>query len=108
MKTKTSITLSDDLIRAIDKLAGKSKNRSEFIETAVRTYIAQMIRQERNARDLEIINQRADRLNEEALDVLAYQWDVFKSRGQTLSAKVGCTKSSARHRSGLAGLIRVS
>lgn len=82
MKTKTSITLSDDVIRAIDKLAGKSKNRSEFTGTAVRTYIAQVIRQERNARDLEIINQRADRLNEEALDVLEYQGSVFNENAR--------------------------
>lgn len=75
MKSKTSITLSEDLIKTIDKLAGPSKNRSEFIERAVRAYIAQMIRQERNARDLELINRRADRLNEEARDVLTYQED---------------------------------
>jgi metal-responsive CopG/Arc/MetJ family transcriptional regulator len=73
MKMKTSITLSEDILKAIDKFTGKSKNRSEFIETAVRAYIAQRTRRERNARDLEIINQHADRLNEEALDVLAYQ-----------------------------------
>jgi metal-responsive CopG/Arc/MetJ family transcriptional regulator len=73
MKTKTSITLSEDVIKAIDKLSGQYKNRSEFIELALRHYIAQLIRKQRNARDLEIINQRAERLNEEALDVLAYQ-----------------------------------
>jgi metal-responsive CopG/Arc/MetJ family transcriptional regulator len=49
------------------------QNRSEFIETAVRAYIAQLTRDELNARDLQIINQEADRLNEEAADVLAYQ-----------------------------------
>jgi metal-responsive CopG/Arc/MetJ family transcriptional regulator len=73
MKIKTSITLSEDVIRAIDKLSGQSKNRSEFIELAVRHYIAQLIRKQRNAKDLAIINKRAERLNEEALDVLAYQ-----------------------------------
>jgi Arc/MetJ-type ribon-helix-helix transcriptional regulator len=73
MKTKTSITLSEDVVKAMDKLLGQYKNRSEFIELALRNYIAQLIRKERNARDLEIINQCADRLNEEALDVLAYQ-----------------------------------
>ncbi len=76
MKLKTSITLSEDVLRAIDKLTGESKNRSEFIETAVRTYIAQQARRRRNARDLEIINQHANRLNEEAIDVLAYQGKV--------------------------------
>ncbi len=48
-------------------------NRSEFIEAAVRAYIAGLPDWERDARDLKIINQHADRLNEEALDVLAYQ-----------------------------------
>jgi metal-responsive CopG/Arc/MetJ family transcriptional regulator len=73
MKTKTSITLSEDVIQAMDKLSGQYKNRSEFIELALRTYIAQLIRKQRNAKDLALINERADRLNAEALDVLAYQ-----------------------------------
>ena len=46
---------------------------SDFIETAVWTFIGQLIRDEQNARDLEIINRRADFLNQEAADVLAYQ-----------------------------------
>jgi len=73
MKIKTSVTLSKDVLQAADKLSRRYKNRSEFIEAALRAYIAQAIRNEQNARDLEIINQRADQLNEEALDVLAYQ-----------------------------------
>jgi len=43
------------------------------LEAAVRAYLAQMIRDEQNARDLAIINRRADYLNQEAVDVLAYQ-----------------------------------
>ncbi len=73
MKTKTSISLSEDVVKAMDRLSGQYKNRSEFIEVAVRNYIAHIIRKERNARDLEIINQRAERLNKEARDVLAFQ-----------------------------------
>ena len=73
MKVKTSITLSQELLKIIDQRAGSFKNRSEFIETAVRSFIAQVLRSEKNARDLEIINRRAKHLNEEALDVLSYQ-----------------------------------
>jgi metal-responsive CopG/Arc/MetJ family transcriptional regulator len=73
MKLKTSVTLSEELLRTIDLLSGDSGNRSQFIEAALRSYIDQMIRMERNARDIELINLQADRLNEEALDVLAYQ-----------------------------------
>ncbi len=73
MKVKTSITLSEDIVEAIDDLAGESSNRSEFIETALRNYIAQKKRDEQNSRDLEIINRRHVRLNREAEDVLAFQ-----------------------------------
>ena len=73
MKVKTSITLSEDLLQAVDQRARPDKTRSEFIEIAVRAFINQMIRDEQNARDLEIINRRADYLNQEAEDVLAYQ-----------------------------------
>jgi len=73
MKVKTSITLSEDLLKVIDVCAKQRKNRSDFIEAAVRAFIGQMMREEQNARDLEIINRRADHLNKEAVDVLAYQ-----------------------------------
>lgn len=77
MKVKTSITLSEDLLRAIDEYArGYKKSRSEFIEEAVRVFVRQLIRRQQDARDLEIINHRADYLNQEAMDVLAYQVDL--------------------------------
>lgn len=73
MKTKTSITISDDVLKAVDSLAGPQVNRSEFIETAIKRFVAHLRREQRNARDLEIINRRAARLNREASDVLEYQ-----------------------------------
>ena len=76
MKIKTSITLSEDLVKAIDEYARDYNNRSEFIEAAVRVFIRQLIRRQQDARDLRIINQRADYLNQEARDVLTYQVDL--------------------------------
>ena len=73
MKVKTSVTLSEDIVEAIDELAGESRNRSEFIETALRSYIARHKRDEQNRRDVAIINRRHARLNREAEDVLAFQ-----------------------------------
>ncbi|MEW6220577.1 MAG: ribbon-helix-helix domain-containing protein [Thermodesulfobacteriota bacterium] len=73
MKIKTSITLSDDVLAAIDQWSGDFKNRSAFIETAVRAYVAQLLRLERERRDLAILNREADRLNQEAAEVLDYQ-----------------------------------
>ena len=76
MKVKTSITLPEDLLKAIDEYTGEYKNRSEFIENAVRAFIIQLIQRQQDARDLEIINQHADYLNREAADVLTYQVDL--------------------------------
>ena len=74
MKIKTSITLSEDVLKVIDKCAKQhKKNRSDFIEGAVWAFIRQSTRDEQNAHDLEIIDRRADYLNQEATDVLAYQ-----------------------------------
>jgi len=73
MKVKTSITLSDTLLADIDRHAGRDANRSEFIEAALRAYIAALVRQQLDRRDLAIINRRAARLNREAKDVLDYQ-----------------------------------
>ena len=73
MKIKTSITITDSLLSLVDRWCKESKSRSEFIETAVRSYIERLSREEQEKRDLDIINEFADELNEEASDVLDYQ-----------------------------------
>ena len=73
MKIKTSITLSDEVLKAIDVYVGEYKSRSEFIEIAARKFIAQLVRKEADRRDLELINRHSDSLNAEAEDVLTYQ-----------------------------------
>jgi metal-responsive CopG/Arc/MetJ family transcriptional regulator len=73
MKIKTSVALSDTLIAEIDRHAGRSASRSEFIENAVRSYIAALVRRRQNLRDRAIIDRNAARLNREAKDVLDYQ-----------------------------------
>jgi metal-responsive CopG/Arc/MetJ family transcriptional regulator len=73
MKIKTSITLSSDTLLVVDTLSTQYKSRSEFIELAIQAFIKQLKREEQDAKDLAILNQYADQLNEEATDVLAYQ-----------------------------------
>ncbi len=73
MKTKTSITLSEDLLETIDIMSVNYKNRSEFIEIALRKVIAQMVREEQDTQDFKIINEHAAQYNAEAADVLSYQ-----------------------------------
>lgn len=75
MKVKTSITLSEDILRAMDKVL-EGKNRSAFIEAALRAYMRLLKKRERDIRDLEILNKESDRLNREAEDVLSYQVDL--------------------------------
>ena len=76
MKIKTSITLSDEIIKAIDLHLGLFKSRSEFMEIAARKFIAQLAKQKAEQKDLEIINKRSDSLNAEAEDVLSYQGPI--------------------------------
>jgi len=73
MKVKTSITVEKDLLEAVDKMSGANKDRSAFIEAAIRAYILERTINAGNARDLDLINESADILNREASDVLDYQ-----------------------------------
>jgi metal-responsive CopG/Arc/MetJ family transcriptional regulator len=73
MKEKTAITLSGDVVTAIDRLAGSKQSRSAFIERVLREFLRQRARAAVQARDLERINAAAQRLNAEAADVMEYQ-----------------------------------
>lgn len=73
MKEKTSITLSREVLSGIDRLAGSRYSRSAVIEHALRRYLDEHARARVEARDLEQLNQAADKLNAEANDVLDYQ-----------------------------------
>ena len=77
MTEKTSLTLSDELIQAIEQYGEAYENRSAFIEAAVWAFIWQIQRSQQDARDIEIIDQNAERLNAEALDVLVYQQPTY-------------------------------
>jgi metal-responsive CopG/Arc/MetJ family transcriptional regulator len=73
MKQKISITLSKKLLNAIDRVAGSRLSRPDFIERVLGSYFRERALAARHARDLEIINRAADRLNLEAADVLDFQ-----------------------------------
>lgn len=73
MKEKTSITLSGDILTAIDRLAGSKQSRSAFIERVLREFLRERARAAVQTRDLERINAAAQRLNAEAAEVMEYQ-----------------------------------
>jgi metal-responsive CopG/Arc/MetJ family transcriptional regulator len=73
MKVKTSLTLSEDLVASIDKLAGTKISRSALIEQILRESLARRAQARKNARDVAAINRHAARLNAEMSDALSFQ-----------------------------------
>jgi hypothetical protein len=71
-KQKASVSLSGELIRAADILAGKAQ-RSALLEHAVRRYFRQLLRRVRHERDLRLIDARAEVTNRESDDLLTLQ-----------------------------------
>ena len=76
MKVKTSLTLSEDILRLVRRTAGKGESRSEAVERLLREGLAARARRAVDDRDLALINQNAADLNAEAEDVLAFQTDL--------------------------------
>ena len=80
MKTKTSVTLSEDVLAQVDRLAGLKQSRSAFIERVLRRYLRERSKAALHARDLVRINRAADELNQEASEVLEYQASEFPAQ----------------------------
>jgi metal-responsive CopG/Arc/MetJ family transcriptional regulator len=76
MRVKTSVTIDERVLKAVDKVTTRTRSRSRIFEDAARDFLARRARAAREARDLEILNQSADALNREMDDVLTYQADV--------------------------------
>jgi len=76
MRVKTSVTIDERVLRAIDRVATAGRSRSRIIEDAVRDYLTRQARDARDACDRELIDQVADELNAEMEDVLSYQADL--------------------------------
>lgn len=70
MKTKTSVSLSEELLRAIDAQPG---SRSEFVEAAAWAYLARKTREDRYRKEVALLIENADWLNAETADAMAYQ-----------------------------------
>lgn len=73
MKAKTSLTLSEDLLESLDRMAGPKVSRSAFIEKILRNFLEQRNQQRRLAREVAAINQHAAKLNAEMSDARSFQ-----------------------------------
>lgn len=74
-KTKTSVSISADLLEAADELSGQS-GRSELFEEAVRAHLRRHLKRVRYQRELALLNRHADALNADAAETLEYQGDL--------------------------------
>ncbi len=71
-KTKTSISVSGELLRAADLIGGPDR-RSALIERALRHYLEALLRRARHAHDLAALDANADALNAASDEILALQ-----------------------------------
>jgi metal-responsive CopG/Arc/MetJ family transcriptional regulator len=71
-KAKTSVSLSGELLRATDVVAGKAQ-RSALVERALRRYLKFILRRARHQRDVALIAARAALTNRESDQVLSLQ-----------------------------------
>ncbi|HEY8054094.1 MAG TPA: ribbon-helix-helix protein, CopG family [Steroidobacteraceae bacterium] len=73
MKAKTSLTLSEDLVASIDKLAGSKISRSAYIEQILREFVDGRAQARKDAREIAAIDRHAAQLNAEMSDALSFQ-----------------------------------
>jgi len=76
MRVKTSVTIDEEVLNAIDRAATRERSRSRIMEDAAREYLARQARVARDNRGRELIDQAADALNAEMEDVLSYQAEL--------------------------------
>lgn len=72
MKIETTISLDPELLKELNRLlaANGHSSLSELIEELLRGFLAKEKRTTYDLHELNLINQNADRLNQEAEDVL--------------------------------------
>jgi predicted transcriptional regulator len=73
MKPARSVKLSEEVYQALSRLASNDQRRTDLVEAALTVYLATPLPRD-PGRDRQIIDAHAAELNEEALDVLAFQF----------------------------------
>ena len=78
MKIPTTISLEPKLLQELDSYVANNGHGSisELIEDLVRSFLGKAKGTNGDDQELELINRNADRLNQEAEDVLTYQVDL--------------------------------
>lgn len=78
MKIETTISLEPELLQSLKRIlsANSHSSLSELIEEVLRRFLASERQKPYDPHELELINRNADRLNQEADDVLTYQMEL--------------------------------
>ena len=80
-KVKTTITIPKDLLTEVDVFAKDYRNRSEFVETALRDLVERKRQQQKpgltEEEEIAILNRIAVEQREEILENLEYQVDIW-------------------------------
>jgi len=78
IKIETTISLEPELLQKLNRMLESNgySSLSELIENLVRGFLANVEKPAYDLRELELINKNAERLNQEAEDVLTYQIDL--------------------------------
>jgi len=78
MKIETTISLEPELVQALERILVTygHNSLSELIEDVLRRFLAGERQKTYDSHELELINRNADRLNQEAADVLTYQIEL--------------------------------
>lgn len=76
-KVKTSVSLSAEVVEALDRVANDRGERSALIERAVVEFLARRRREERDARERVLLDAMAPERNAEMEELLELQADVF-------------------------------
>jgi hypothetical protein len=76
MKSKTSVTLSPQVLAGVKRAARRGESRSQTIERLLAERLSEDAKRRALEREVALINRHADALNAEALDALTYQEDV--------------------------------
>lgn len=77
-EVQTTIQISEGLLEDLKAFAVEQRRDiSELVENGMRDYLKKLMREKREADDIEIINRHAEELNKEALENLEYQVDIW-------------------------------
>ena len=75
-KVAASVTVAGEVLEGLNLIV-PAKQRSKFVEAALRRELRRQIRRARSAQDLAILNARAEEMDRETDDLLPIQADPF-------------------------------